>query len=399
MGFVDGGAKIWPVTPDWEQGVTETLGWGTDVMLASATAVSQHRSYRALPRRSFAFEIVAAGAERQLADMLLAGYSGVWQLPIWPDAQWLGASIDAGAVSIPCATTGYDFVVGGKALLYISARVWEIVQVAAIAGDHLGLEDAISADVAAGARLFPLRRARVRQDAEERMRCLDVGRRGLTFDLAEPCDWPELDEPTTYLDHDVLDRWPDESDDPTSSYGRLEQTVDYETAMPVVHDPAGVALRAQKAHWKLFGREEHSWFRSLVYGRCGRLVPIWVPSFAADLQLADAIAASSAVLPVQWCGYTQFGLGKPNRKDVRIELVDQTVLYRRISASAEDGDAENLTLDAPLDDASIAPEYVRSISFMALSTLASDEVEIEHANIADVDASATTGFQAVVPDV
>lgn len=399
MGFVDGGARIWPVTPDWEQGVTETLGWGTDVMFASATAVSQHRSYRVSPRRSFAFETAAGGAERQLADMLLAGYSREWLLPIWPDMQWLSAPLASGATSVPCSTVGFDFVAGGKALLYTSARTWEIVQVAAIAGDHIGLEEAIAADVNAGSRLLPLRRARVRQEAEERMRSLDVGRRGLTFDIVEPCDWPLLEAPTQYLTHDVLDRWPDESDDPTSSYSRLEQTVDYDTAFPVMYDLAGVGLRAQKSHWKLFGREEHSWFRSMIYGRCGRLVPIWVPSFSADLQLAAPTAAASAVLPVQWCGYTQFGLAKPNRKDVRIELVDQTVLYRRITAAAEDGDVENLTLNASLDGSSIAPEYVRSISFMALSTLASDEVEIEHANIADVDATSTTGWQAVVPDV
>ena len=119
----------------------------------------------------------------------------------------------------------------------------------------------------------------------------------------------------------------------------------------------------------------------------------------AKMQLADAIPGGGAVLPVAWCGYTLFGLGQPNRKDVRIELVDQTVLYRRITAAVEGGDVENLTLDASLAGSSIAPEYVRSISFMALSTLASDEVEIEHANIADVDATATTGWQAVVPDV
>lgn len=223
MGFVDGGARIWPVTPDWDQGVTETLGWGTDVMFASATAVSQHRSYRASPRRSFAFETAAGGAERQLADMLLAGYSREWMLPIWPDAQFLATSLASDESAIPCATEGFDFVAGGKALLYRGVNDWFVVDIATVGSTHLTLPGHIGTAVTAGTRLYPLRRARVRQEAEERMRSLDVGRRGLTFDIVEPCDWPLLEAPTQYLGHDVLDRWPDESDDPTSSYSRLEQ--------------------------------------------------------------------------------------------------------------------------------------------------------------------------------
>src|SRR5690606_30459583 len=125
----------------------------------------------------------------------------------------------------------------------------------------------------------------------------------------------------------------DEADSPTSSYARLAQTVDYGTSIPVVHDLAGVALRGQQSHWKLYGRDQHTWFRSLLYTLDGRRVPIWVPSFASDLRPVAAIAGSSQALSVEWAGYTQFGLGKPNRRDVRIELDDGTVFYRRITAA------------------------------------------------------------------
>ena len=65
----------------------------------------------------------------------------------------------------------------------------------------------------------------------------------------------------------------------------------------------------------------------------------------------------------------------------------------------EDGGTELLTLNAALDASSIALSRIRSISFMALSTLASDSVEIQHETDADGIAHATTGFQAVLPDV
>lgn len=399
MGFAAALDVPWTITPDWTTGVQESLAWSTDVMQATATAVTQHRSLRGVPRRSFSFEILEGGQERRAADMLLAGHRGLWQLPIWPDVQWLSASLDAGVDEVPCATAGYDFVEGGKALLYTSVNTWEIATVDAINADSLTLSAATAAAYGPGSRLYPLRLARVQNGAEEALYNDAVSHRALTFEIAEPCDWPLLTDPTTYLGHMALDVRPDESTDPTSSYSRLLQTVDYGVGLPVVHDLPNVALRAQQSHWKLFGRAQHTWFRSLLYTLDGRRVPIWVPSFATDLQPTAAIAGSSKTLVVEWAGYAQFGLNRPNRKDVRIELVDGTVLYRRITAASQLDNAETLTLDTALASTSIAPEYIRQISFMALCTLASDDLELDHATDQDGLATCTTGWQAVVPDV
>ncbi|GAB3755191.1 hypothetical protein [Lysobacter olei] len=391
--------KIWPVPPDWRSGVQERLSWLTDLMQANATAVSQHRGVRTGPRRRFTFEVLADGQARRVADMLLAGHRGAWQLPIWPDVQWLGAPLAAGAVAIPCETAGYDFVVGGRALLYSSVNRWELVQIDTIAADHITLSAPTTLAYGRGDRLYPVRRAWAQDGAEETLHNDELGRRSLAFDIDEPCDWPVLSSPTEYLTHPVLDVRPDESDDPSSSASRLVQTVDYASGLPFRHDLAGLSLRAQQSHWKLVGRAEHSWYRSLLYALRGRQVPIWVPSWAADLKPVSAIAGGSMALSVEWAGYTLFGLGKHNRKDLRIELNDGTVYYRRVTNAVEAGGTEALTLNATLSGSSIAAGSIRQVSFMALSTLASDEIEIEHETDADGIATSTTGWQAVVPDV
>src|SRR6185437_8450827 len=84
MGIVDSTDVPWTIVPDWSNGVQESLSWSTDVMQANATAVTQHRSLRASPRRSFTFALAADAQNRRAADMLLAGHSGLWPLPIWP---------------------------------------------------------------------------------------------------------------------------------------------------------------------------------------------------------------------------------------------------------------------------------------------------------------------------
>jgi hypothetical protein len=398
MGFSVDSSRIWPVPPDWNSGVSETLGWGTNVMRASATGVSFHLGYQDGPSRTMAFEVAAWHQERRIADMLLAGHRGRWLLPIWPDVQWLGATLASGSTAIPCATDGFDFVEGGQALLFDAPNDWEVVVIDTVASDHLGLVGATIAARGARTRLYPLRSARVQDGAEERMQSDQAARRRLSFDLDGPCDWPGLVDPTTYLGHPVLEARPDESEDPTATYSRLRQTLAFDGARPLDYDLADLALRAQQTRWKLQGRTEHAWFRSLLYTLQGQLVPMWLPSFAQDLQPAAAIAGSSTSLSVEWAGYTLFAKGRHNRRDLRFELDDGTVLYRRVSNAVEAGATETLTLSSALDTGSIAPERIRQVSIMCLATLASDTVEIEHVTDAAGVARATLGWQSVVPD-
>lgn len=400
MGFTSLGAKIWPVPPDWKEGVQERLSFSTDVLQASATAVTAHRSLRDVPRRGFTFNVAATDQAHRLVDMLLAGHTGAWQLPIWPDVQWLDSAVPAGADLIPCATGGFDFVAGGQALLYRSINVWELVQIDVIGPDYVALAAPIVGDYGPGCRLYPVRKARLQNGAEAQLRDPGFSRRDLTFDIDEPCAWPGLVDAPSYLGHLVMTRRPAENDDPRSSYSALQQTVDNGTALPFTHNLPGINLRTLQNQWRLHGRDAHTWFRSLVYSLDGRRVPIWMPAWGSrDLQLASAIAGNSTALSIEWAGYTLFGKDKPNRKDLRIELVDGTAFHRRITNSAAAGDTETLTLSAALGPTSIAPEEIESISFMALCTLASDEVEIEHVTDANGVAHATLGWQAVVPDV
>lgn len=398
------GERVWPVPPDWSNGVTETLTWSTDVMQASATAVSQHRRLAIAPRRQIGFEVLEHGQERRVADMLLAGYSGDWLLPIWPDVQFPSGPIEAGDEFIACTTAGFEFAVGAKALLWAGVNAWEVVEIDEV--DETGLvlaaplaNDWPQAGDWRGRRLYPLRRARLQDGAEEELLSDTASRRSLTFDIREACDWPALDAPTVYLGHPVLDVRPDESSNPTVSYTRLTQSVDYGTALPFVHDLPGLALRAQQSHWTLNGRTERAWFRALLHTLSGRHTPIWVPSLACDLKPVATLAGNSTTLTVEWAGYTLFGLGNPNRRDLRIELVDGTVAHRRITHASDNGNTETLTLSAALSAQAIAPGRIRSIGFMALCTLASDSIEIEHLTDASGIATATTGWQAVVPDV
>lgn len=400
MSFASGSPVVWPVPPDWRNPVRESLAWLTDVLQAPATGVTQHRSLRQAPRRTFTFDVVAAGQERRVADALIADRGGRsdWALPIWPDVQYLAAPLSSGATTIPCDPAYRDFVGGGRALLWRSLRQWELVTIDEVGEDGLELASATTQAWPAGTRLYPVRRARLADGPEETLWTDLSGRRTLTFLVQEACDWPAQLPATEYLGHPVLEHVSDAGENGSLSYARILTDEDNDVGLPATFDLAGRAFRAQSHRWRLWGAAERAAFRSLLYGLRGRQVPLWVPSGLQDLKATASIGSSSTWLTVEWAGYTLYGRQQPNRRDVRIVLHDGTAFIRRITGSAESGANEVLQLSSALGQ-TVAPGAIRRIEFLTLCTLASDEVVIEHhADLAGA-ARASTPFTAVVPDV
>ncbi|PZQ28084.1 MAG: hypothetical protein DI562_12015 [Stenotrophomonas acidaminiphila] len=399
MTYTTNGPAPWPVPPDWSIGVRESLSWLTDVLRSNRTGYTQHRRLRLSPRRAFTFDVIADAQSRRVAAALLFD-RGVkeWALPIWPDVQRTDAAIASGATIVPCRTSGFDFAVGGQAMLWRGVNQFEVAIIAAIAGDHLELQAPLASSWARGTRLYPVRAARVVDGSEEQAWTDDAGKRSVSFQLTGPSDWPGVLPLVLYRGFPVLDHRSDEGTDPTSSVTRQIEFVDEGTSLVSAFDLAGRAFRTGSHRWLANGRGEQAVLRSLLYGLAGRSSPLWVPSGAADLKLAQPIAAASPTIVVEWAGYALFGRQQQGRRDIRIELKNGTAYHRRITVSSQAGANEVLTLDSALG-ASVSLAQIRRISFMSLSTLASDDVEIEHMTDADGTALCNLTFAAVTDDV
>src|SRR5690606_16276228 len=121
-------------------------------------------------------------------------------------------------------------------LLYRSARIWEVVDVASIESGGLTLDGVTTAEFGRGDRLYPLRRARLQAGVQAQHLTAQALSSSVVFDISEPCDWPSLDSLPTYRDHPVLTVRTDEGDAPTASYPRLQTQTDYGVAHPFVQD-------------------------------------------------------------------------------------------------------------------------------------------------------------------
>jgi hypothetical protein len=308
--------------------------------------------------------------------------------------QRLASSVTLGATSIPCRTDGFEFVAGGRAILWRSVNSFEVVDIDSVDADALQLTAPLVQSWAAATLLYPVRDARILADSEESAWNDTTGSRRVTFTIDEPCDWPAVLPATTYRSYPVLEHRSDENDDPTAAYHRELEDVDADTGPVTYVDYVDAPIRVASHRWLLQGRAAHGDFRSLLYGLRGRVGVLWLPSMSADLVLVAPMTSGAVTMTVEWCGYTLYGRQQSNRRDIRIELRDGTVLYRRITGSVEDTGTEVLTI-ASAPGRAIAPSQVRLISFMTLSELTSDAVEINHVTDADGITKAALAFQGL----
>ena len=365
----------WAFEPDWGANVTERLEWLTDV-LSNPRGAEQRRALRISPRRSLETSMLVEGTERALFDLALAGWGRkVWAIPVWFDVQELAADLAAGSMRINCAVDLREFRAGGLAMLRgDTAFDSEAVEILAIDATGLQLKRATQQRWPAGTRLYPVRTARIASIDSKRLTD-KLNRAQLTFDLAEPSDWSSALPAVMYRGRPVFELRPDESEDLTLNYERLLQTLDNGSTLPAVTDTAGKHFSVQQHRWALDGRQERAAWRSLAYGLRGRAKSVWVPTHAWDLQLTKP--ASGSLLTVERIGYARFGVKTQGRQDIRIELHSGSVIYRRITAAAEDGTSESLSLDSDLPGV-INPADVYRISFMALCRAADDALELTH---------------------
>lgn len=370
---------VWTIRPNWSGGVLERLEWLTSVLM-SRQAAEQRIKMRLSPRRSFEFDVLIQGPERTLFDISVSRVgAGRWHFPIWHDVYVLPQVIAAGNVVIPVKTAGRSFKVGSGVLFSgRSGLNYEVGSVVGISPTELTIETALTRTWQAGTRVYPLRVGRL-TDQPQPTRVTDrVWTSPVRFQQDEPEDVAAMVLPEMYDGMYVLTHSPNETGDQTQEYERLLAQIDNATGRRSFVDTAGFPLTRQKNSWMLRGQSQHASFRALLYALSGRILPIWLPTFAADFDLLDGILAGDTTLRVKLCGFTSFGGPQVGKSDIRIELRDGSSLYARITGSAFDDEGnEILSLSDGLSQ-DVARQMVRRVSFMTIARLDQDQIEIAH---------------------
>lgn len=366
---------LWPYQPNGA--VLERLEWRTDV-LESDGGPEQRIALRAYPRRFFEFDVLLDERNARTAENLLHGKgASEWHLPVWMDAERLAAQLSAGATSVPAGGSLRDYAAGNLLLLMgDTAAGNEGCTVATVGASTVTLTAPTASTWPAGSIVAPLRTARLVSGAAAFARFTGASIYGrLRWQCVDSTTWTAATE-ATYRSLPVMTHRTNWDADPSRELDRRLAVVDSGNGAPSITDFWGAPVAVQSHRWLCDGRTEIDTMRQWLFARRGRLSAFWLPSWARDLEVQATIGASDTTIDVEACGYTTHIAQAIGRRDIRIELVDGTVYYRRITGSTVvDADTERLTISSALG-ASVSPASIYAVSFMHLARLDTDAVEI-----------------------
>lgn len=367
----------WLFPPNWAEPVRERLGWLTDV-LTHRDGTEQRRRLRQLPRRGFVYRATLNHGDARRFDTLTAGWQHrQYLLPVWSDVARLtaAAAVDDLALAVD-DTTGLGFAPESLAVIVPNDGVAVVVEVSGVTAQQLTLGNGLTAAVASGSRIYPARLARL-ADQQTVGKVTSTFRDALLdFEVQALYAETATDSAAQYRGLPVLEDAPNWREQLDSEYARNLQVLDNATGVRGYADLHDAPLRSRAHRWTKSGRPGITALRQWLQARAGRLTPIWVPSFTADLMPAAPIVQNDPDITIESVLYHRFLLESPGSRHVRIRLTDGAIYYRRIIAAASvDAATETLTLDSALDR-TVQPDEVVMISYMQKSRLAADAVEI-----------------------
>jgi len=365
----------WTWEPDWSRRMLERLEWRTDV-LPAYRGEEQRRALRLGPRQAMEFDVTVEGDARRHMEAALWGWGAqVFAVPLWFDQLALEAPLSAGAEEIPLDPGLRQFAAGDMVMILgKTSRDHEVIEVASVSGS-IDLATPTSRDWPACTRVFPARAARLDPNVAVPRFTGRVSSVRLRFEMVEPAAWTADAGATTYRGYpvfEVLANWAEE--DPALELARKTLYLDAGMGPVNVVDEAQIPIPRLRGRFTLTSREEIDAWRRRLFALRGKHGAIWVPSWSEDLVPVALVASNANSIDVAWLGYTEYLWGDPNRRDIRIQLTDGRVLYRRITGAMEIEAGERLSIDEPLG-VDVPPEGFALVSWLMLMRQESDAAE------------------------
>lgn len=365
--------------PDWSTSVTERLSFLTDVMV-SRDGSEQRVALRSKPRRSFEYRFNAFGREWvRLQNALWGWHRYAFSTPIWTDVSELEADAPAGSSSLQLDTSNRGFAVGGQALIYSDANLFEVVSISGVTSSTVTLERETQKAWSRLSRVYPAAISHLPNSVPVQKLTDNVVTGAVTLNLDPVRTDPRLPVVAAAVTHDgyeVMLREPNWSAELDNSSEQDFGLLDNQTGATNYVVTQSFARTMRGMRWLLEGRAEIDDFRALLRRLNGRQKAVYIPTFSTDMTLLDAASSGASVIKVDCPKLAAFvGVNEAYRHIV-IEMTTGILGYYQITSLTEDDDGAQLVGLSPSLSTSIVPGNVRRISFMPLFRLASDDVVI-----------------------
>lgn len=377
--------------PNWAQGIVERLEFLTSVVSTYAGS-EQRRRVRLSPRRSFEITYNRSGRERTFFDLWMMNLAAEEVfLPLWHDQGSLTRKAEAGDADLRVDTAYREYAPGGFAVLVKDSFTYEIVEIDEVLPDRVTLTEFLAGDWPKNAKLYPLRLATL--DPEMQGQALSSRANNVTL-LFTLTGANEIDDEGNWDDFYKVNGLPVLTTEPNR-----KDALDIGWGYSVIENDQQLGLRrrivlrdnaatTQGYSWWAKGREAQYRVRQLLYRLKGRFQPVYMPTFADDVVIAQAAPANSYWVTIQNIGYHIVkAIAEGMTEDDELSRGRRRLLFRVGSNFADafiykatpvdDGENEELELH-PSAYPKIALPKGAAGSFMELARMDQDVIELHH---------------------
>ncbi len=369
---------LFPFRPNWQNRVSETLEWKTDVLRAF-DGDEQRRSLRVLPRRGLEYDFMVRGENARLFENLMWSWQHrLFAVPLWMYKANLTSPASIGDSTLYLDTTDRGFAVDGLVCIYRSTTQFEVAAADTVSSNQITLKYPLSNGWVAGDRVYPVLVGKPPSSIPTQRHTDDLLTGKASFissaDINDPF-LPDTAAPVTYDGKEVVtykpnwksgidNTWMHEFAPLDSGVGAM-RWMETETSGRIQR-PYGLLLK---------NKSEVAAFRAFLGRLRGQAKACWIPSWHDDFDVTALTASGGSTLTVGGQKFAEYVGVNTDRDRLAVKLVDGTVFYRKITGISYVGNDTVFQLDAAFTQ-DVGPNTVSQVYLLLHCRLAGDKVEI-----------------------
>lgn len=348
---------------------SEWLEWMTDILRSYNG--EQRLALREAPRQGISYDFHMTQHQFSKAKSMLAAWAHFpFGVPIWKDMQYAGV-LSTASLSVDIDTTERDYRAEETVFIWESEENNEAVQVDSVTTTTVTFKTEITGTYTK-AFIMPVREGKLLNGASFGRTASGLALSNLDFTITKSVDlalstYPQYRGFDVFTDCRVL-------------LNSLPELIYRETTKVdsgknrIFTDPVNSFERhSQTITWLCKNRSQLWEAREWLHSRYGKQKSFWLPSWNKDLVVTETIgdaAVTFRTVPTNYYVYQTVS-------DIRMELTDGSIFYRRVLGSTSGVGYETMEIDSAFG-VIIEPEDVVRCSFMSHVRLNSDRIEIQH---------------------
>lgn len=419
------GRTLWPLAPDWVEGVGEAFEYSTQI-ITSDGGDEQRLSQRVKPRRTLSYRHTLLTQEdaAQYQAILRKRQNRPTLVPQWH----LSITVSQKAMTgddVIYLTRDADAEWGSaKALYLVSGETLSLLNILRVSGRTVYLRDVLPMDVAAGAELMTVQYGLINNDLSSTRAISTVLQAQIAFLMLPQTDTRHIPEMTTEYDLAefiteqgfrwsyyirrcaILDpvHWPTWPAPEYNYTSRKTFTLNGDTRMVITRKPNWISAvtvqdqwdydminylnsavtpeygydagrRTMQAQWNAFSYDETNDILSVFGALRGMQVACWIPSWSHDLKMVANMTALNRIRVEYNAVIEEEILLDDPTIALYIELQDGSAYCAAVSAITTIQDESVLTLDRDLGTLLTMTRVVK-ISLMYRVRMASDTLDL-----------------------